>query len=319
MGPLYPLKFRPVFKNYIWGGRRLSSVLGKELPDDQAYAESWEIVDHKDGQSVVSEGNYVDWTLSRLVTEKGEELLGKHHPQAKFPLLFKFLDCQRSLSLQVHPNDQQGSKLDPPDLGKTEAWVVMAAEPGSSLYAGLKSGIDRAAFQREIENGTADTCVQKITPNIGDCIFIPAGAVHALGEGLLIAEIQQSSNTTFRLFDWNRVDADGNSRPLHIEEGLDVTDFEHREMTAQQPVATAKPDVERIVECEKFVLDRATIESESLLGGDDACHILAVMEGEITIGDVSLRKGETALLPASCGELSAIATSTTTLLDMYLP
>ena len=319
MPPLHPLIFTPVFKNYLWGGRRLNTVLDKRLPDDEPYAESWEIVDHKDGQSIVCEGAYSDWTLSRLVQEKGEELLGKHHPQEKFPLLFKFLDCQQNLSLQVHPNDKQGANLDPPDLGKTEAWIVMAAKPGSALYAGLNPDVDRATFEREIKNGTAETCVQRHTPDVGDCIFIPAGTVHALGEGLLIAEIQQSSNTTFRLFDWNRVDAEGKSRPLHIEEGLAVTDFEYAPMSAQKPVATSKPGVERIVECEKFVLDRATFDTETPIGGDNACHMLAVIEGNTTIGDITLKKGETALLPACCGELVATTDKKTILLDMYLP
>lgn len=313
------LTFRPVLKSYIWGGQRLRTVLGKELPDGKDCAESWELVDHKDGQSVVVNGAYEGWTLSKLVSERGVQLLGKHYPQEKFPLLFKFLDCQLNLSLQVHPNDQQGSLLDPPDLGKTEAWVVLDAEPDSSLYAGLKPGIDRDAFEQELRNGTADNCVHELKPQVGDCVFIPAGTVHALGSGLVIAEIQQSSNTTFRLFDWNRVDSEGNSRPLHIEQGLDVTDYSRGPVSPQVPVPTDKENVERLVACDKFVLDRATVKTSTTFGGDDACHLLAVVDGEVSVGEHSLRKGQTAILPAACGERVATSNSSAMVLDMYLP
>lgn len=319
MNKFYPLKFQPIFQNYIWGGRRLESVLGKSLPDEQDYAESWEIVDHEDGQSVVAEGGFAGRTLSDLVKEDGAALLGKHHPQTKFPLLFKFLDCQRNLSVQVHPNDAQGATLDPPDLGKTEAWVIMAAEPGSSLYAGLKPGVDRSTFEREIKNGTAETCLHQVQPSVGDCIFIPAGTVHALCEGLVVAEIQQSSNTTFRLFDWNRVGADGKSRPLHIEQGVAVTDYERGPVNPQTPTSTANPNVEQLVACDKFVLHRSTVESTASLGGDDTCHLLAVLDGSIEVGGVSIAKGETALLPACCGALTATAIKPATVLDMFLP
>lgn len=316
---LYPIRFEPIFQSYIWGGRRLETVLGKVLPaDGRNYAESWEVVDHDDGQSIVSSGPLKGWSLARLVRECGRELLGKHHPQAKFPLLFKFLDCQRNLSVQVHPNDQQGSLLDPPDLGKTEAWVIMAAEPGSQLYAGLKPGVDRDQFERDLKNGTAENCLHVVEPTVGDCIFIPAGTVHALAEGLVVAEIQQSSNTTFRLYDWNRVDTNGKTRPLHIEQGLAVTDFERGPVDPVEP-QIAIDGVERLVACEKFVLDRRSFLGTTTIGGDDACHIIAVLESSVLCGEDEFSAGQTFLVPAACGEVELVAPSDAILLDMYLP
>lgn len=318
MTTLYPLRFRPILQRYIWGGRNLESVLGKQLPtDDTDYAESWEIVDHADGQSVVDNGELQGLTLSQLVHEHGEALFGQHHPQEKFPLLFKFLDCQRNLSVQVHPNDQQGAGLDPPDLGKTEAWVIMSAAPGSLLYAGLNVDVDRQSFAKAIAAGTAESCLHVVEPNVGDCIFIPAGTVHALAEGLVVAEIQQSSNTTFRLYDWNRVDAEGKSRPLHIEQGLAVTDFERGPVQPQ--IGQQVDGVERLVECEKFVLDRIVVAENSTIGGDNACHLVAVLQGTVSIGTESFAMGQTAMVPASCGEVSLVADADAVVLDMYLP
>ena len=213
----YPLRFAPLFRQYVWGGRRLATRLGKLLPDSRHdYAESWEVVDHEADQSRVLAGKFQGQTLGELFRTCPHELLGPFCDQSlrRFPLLFKFLDCARDLSVQVHPNDQQAAQLEPPDLGKTEAWVVIDAEPGSVMYAGLQAGIDRTVFAEAIEQGrveqaTVEQCLHRIEPRPGDCILIPAGTVHALGAGLLIAEIQQASDTTYRLFDWNRAGPDG--------------------------------------------------------------------------------------------------------------
>ena len=322
MSVTYPLRFEPSFRQYIWGGRRLASVLNKPIGDGDDFAESWEVVDHGEDQSVVSAGPLAGKTLSELVRSNGEELFGQHHPQSQFPLLFKFLDANRNLSVQVHPDDAAGAKLDPPDLGKTEAWVIVDAEPGSVIYAGLKRGFDRAALEREVRRGTTELCLHKIEPQIGDCIFIPAGTVHAIGAGLVVAEIQQASDTTFRLFDWNRVGADGKSRPLHIEESLDVIDYESGPVSPQIPQKIGS-DVERLVECDKFTLDRWQLDSERSLGGDERFHIVAVLEGSVTLSDdptdEPLVKGQTALLPSAAGTVQLKPFGQAKLLDMYLP
>jgi mannose-6-phosphate isomerase len=197
MTPLYPLRFRPILRRYIWGGRKLGELLGKPLGEGDDYAESWEICDRGEDQSVVADGPLAGTTLHDLVTQRGPELLGNHHVQPRFPLLFKFLDARRTLSVQVHPDDAAAAQLAPPDLGKTEAWVVLAAEPGSVIYAGLKRGFDRALLEREAARGTCELCLHRFEPRVGDCVFLRAGTVHALGAGLLVAEIQQASDTTF--------------------------------------------------------------------------------------------------------------------------
>ncbi|MCA9246653.1 MAG: class I mannose-6-phosphate isomerase, partial [Planctomycetales bacterium] len=242
----YPLRFEPLFRRYLWGGRRLGEVLGKPIGDAPC-AESWEVVDHREDQSVVREGALAGKTLGHLVAEHNDELFGRHAPLDQFPLLFKLLDAQKTLSVQVHPDDARAARLDPPDRGKTEAWVILDAEPGSVIYAGLKRGFDHAALQREVARGTTELCLHQLEAKPGDCVFIPAGTVHALGAGLLVAEIQQSSDTTYRLYDWNRVDADGNARELHIEAGLEAIDYDLGPSRFQTPQATGCDGVERLV------------------------------------------------------------------------
>jgi mannose-6-phosphate isomerase len=320
-----PLAFRPLLKRALWGGRRLGDVLGKPLGPEPDYAESWEVVDHGTDQSIVAAGPHQGRTLAELLASHGRDLLGRHHPQPRFPLLFKFLDCRDKLSVQVHPNDEQAARLSPPDLGKTEAWVVLAAEPGSLIYAGLKRGFDRAAFERELHRGTADLCLHRFEPKPGDCLFLPAGAVHAPGAGVLMAEIQQSSDVTFRLFDWNRVGTDGRPRALHIEQGLDAINYAFGPANPQTPQPTGDPRVARLVECEKFVLERITLVGGSLpLPGDGACRILAAIDGAVRLEGFAgpalpLVKGTTALLPAACTGCTIVADGAATVLSAHLP
>jgi mannose-6-phosphate isomerase len=310
-------------RRYLWGGRRLGTLLGKALGEGDDYAESWEVCDRPDDQSRVARGPLAGVSLGELVRERADELLGRHAPLDRFPLLFKFLDAQKPLSVQVHPDDSRARQLDPPDLGKTEAWVVLDAQPGSLIYAGLKRGFDRAALDRELRRGTCELCLHRFEPKPGDCIFIPAGMVHAIGAGLLVAEIQQSSDVTYRLFDFNRVGPDGRPRTLHIEHGLTAIDFRHGPALPQTPQPGSRPHIERLVECDKFVLDRWTISSPETMDGDDRCHLLAVVEGELTIaGDPDerpLQRGSTALLPASLGKTELRPRGSAVLLDAYLP
>jgi mannose-6-phosphate isomerase len=320
---LYPLRFSPIFRRYLWGGRRLATQLGKPLGEGADFAESWEIVDRGDDQSRVVAGPLKGTSLKELVHQMGAKLLGKHYPQTRFPLLFKFLDCQQKLSVQVHPDDARALLLDPPDLGKTEAWIVLAAEPESEIYAGLKRGFDRHALEREVQRGTSELCLHKIHPAPGDCIFIPAGTVHALGAGLLVAEIQQASDTTWRLHDWNRVDANGKPRKLHIEEALEAIDYERGPVAAQEPTATEQKHVERLVKCEKFVLDRWRFDAPKSIGGDERFHLLVVLSGAVRVeGDLveyPLSLGQTMLLPAAAGSVSLTPLEPTVMLDIYLP
>jgi mannose-6-phosphate isomerase len=322
MSVLHPLRFHPILRRYLWGGRRLET-LGKTLEAGDDFAESWEIVDHGNDQSVVVAGALAGRTLGELVCDHGPELLGRHSGIKQFPLLFKFLDANDRLSIQVHPDDARAGLLDPPDLGKTEAWVILAAEPGSYLYAGLRRGFDRALLEREVARRTVELCLERIEPRAGDCFFLPAGVVHALGPGLLVAEIQQASDTTYRLYDWSRLGPDGKPRPLHIAQALEVIDFQHGPVAAQRPQLTNRPGVERLVECDKFVLDRWKLSGTGAVGGDQRCHILSVLEGSIEIeGDPvarPLERGGVALLPAELGAVNIQARDPAVFLDAYLP
>jgi mannose-6-phosphate isomerase len=301
-GNLPPLVFAPLYRRYLWGGRRFATALGRDLPPGEDFAESWELVDHGADQSVVAHGPFAGSTLGGLVRERAVDLLGRHAHCDSFPLLFKFLDAQRDLSVQVHPDDARAARLVPPDLGKTEAWYVVDAAPGSRIYAGLREGVGRGELEAAIRAGRCDDVLHTFEPRRGDCVFIPAGTVHAIGAGLLVAEIQQASDVTYRLFDWNRTGPDGKPRPLHIEAGLEaVTRFGL--VNAVEPVATADPAVRRLVGCEYFTFDEVLPAGEWQVGGDDACHFLAVLGGEVRLDDAwglpPLRRGSCLLLPAS--------------------
>ncbi len=262
-------------------------------------------------------------TLRQLMEVHGAELLGRHYPQERFPLLLKFLDAHRDLSVQVHPRDDQAARLDPPDLGKTEAWYVMAADPGSTIYAGLKPGVSRAQLAAAIAKGETATLLHRFQPRVGDCVFVPAGTVHALGGGLVVAEIQQSSDTTYRLFDWNRLDADGKSRPLHVEAALEVIDYGRGPVDPQAPRATPDPEISQLVACDKFVLQRWRFDQPKTLPDDHRCRLLAVIEGALSIeGDPAgqpLTLGETILVPAVAGKVRLTAHGRATILVMYPP
>jgi len=282
-------------------------MLGKPLGAGEDFAESWEVVDHRQDQSVVLDGPMAGQTLHALVCDHADELLGRHAGRERFPLLLKFLDANRTLSVQVHPTDEQAARLEPPDLGKTEAWVVLAKEPESKIYAGLKPGVTRLRLQQALEDGACEACLHTIRPALGDCFYIPAGTVHALGAGLLVAEIQQASDATFRLFDWNRTDADGKPRPLHIEQALATIDFNRGPVEPQRPCPADQPGRERLVESDTFVLDRCTIHETFVVGGDHRFHLLVVLAGALEWSgvDAPLRTGQTLLLPAAAdpGEL----------------
>jgi len=321
---LTPLVFSPVYRRYIWGGRRFASALGRSLPPGDDYAESWELVDREADQSVVAVGPLAGATLGSLVREHGGDLLGRHAPRPAFPLLFKFLDACRDLSLQVHPDDTRAARLAKPDLGKTEAWYVVDALPGSRIYAGVRQGVDARAYAAAVREGRCAEVVHSFTPRAGDCVFIPAGTVHAIGAGLLVAEIQQSSDVTYRLSDWNRTGPDGRPRPLHVEEGIEAT----TRMTPVDPLlpaATVDAAVSRLVSSDYFLLDEVRLDAAWRVGGDDACHFIAVLSGAAALDDrwglAPLSAGGCVLLPAALGPQVVRATTATgaKLLHVQLP
>lgn len=317
-----PLFFRPLLKRIRWGGTRLGSVLGKPVGNGTDYAESWELCDRGSDQSLVTGGRWDGLTLRQLMAMHGRELCGTERRLHQFPLLVKFLDASDRLSVQVHPNDVQARFFNPRESGKTEAWVILDAQPDSRIYAGLKRGVDPFRLQRHLQAGTIEECLHSYPARAGDCVFIPAGTVHAIGEGILLAEIQQSSDLTFRLHDWGRLGTDGQPRELHLEESLVCIDFDRGPV---DPVVPHRLDAarEELVTSEFFTLHRHTLRGSSPLKGDGRFHVVLVLSGSGRLsGDgfsQRLRTGSTFLLPANCSEVVVEPADELVLLDAFLP
>src|SRR5665213_1290891 len=228
MAMLYPFTFRPIFKERVWGGRALERLYGKNLPAGIPIGESWEISDRPGDASVISNGPLAGKDLRWLMENHERELLGEaKSANGRFPLLIKILDAQDKLSLQVHPPAGKAAALN--GEPKTEAWYIADAAPGAELYVGSKRGVTRAEFEQKIKTGEVAECFHRVPVKAGDTMFLPSGRVHAIGAGLVIFEIQQNSDTTYRVFDWNRTGLDGKPRELHIAQSLasiDFSDFE---------------------------------------------------------------------------------------------
>lgn len=299
-----PLKFTPILKRIRWGGRRLGELLGKSIGQGPDYAESWEICDHGVDQSVVAAGPYAGWSLRRLIEQRPQELLGTQAGVSQFPLLVKFLDASDLLSVQVHPDDQQARAFAPQEMGKTEAWIILAADRGSAVFAGLKPGIGEHQLREALETGLVAECLHRVEVAPGDCLLIPAGTVHAIGGGILLAEIQQSSDLTFRLFDWNRVGQDGKPRELHVEQAISCIDFSRGpvdKLISNGDVETGNTS-EDLVRCPFFSIRRLKIDAPLTLADDRRCHILVGLHGALTCtadeAQQSISMGETVLIPA---------------------
>lgn len=316
----YPLRCQELFKDYLWGGRRLQTSLGKPIPEFGVWAESWEFIDHPEHSSRVSNGYFAGKTLGQITESHRQWLLGEGFD--KLPLLLKYLDCQKVLSVQVHPDDTYAQKMSPPDWGKTEAWYILDSQPGSVLYAGLKPGVTRQDLAQAVKQGTTDECLHRIHPSAGDCIFIPAGTVHALGAGLLVAEIQQASNATFRLFDWNRVGADGKPRDLHVQQSLEVSDYHSGPRQLQKPVGTKQLGRERLVSSDKFTLDRIQFVDSAEVAGDGRFHLVTSPTGGVLLEgegfSESIDVGQSLLIPAAMKACTARLQKHALLLDMFV-
>jgi mannose-6-phosphate isomerase len=317
---LYPLTFHPLFKERVWGGRNLARLYHKPLPPDVPIGESWEISDRPGDVSVVANGPLAGKDLHWLVETHPEELLGTTQTaHGRFPLLIKILDAQEVLSVQVHPPAEQAAALG--GEPKTEMWYVTEAAPDAVLYAGLKRGTTRADFERRLQAGTVADCIHRLNVRAGDAIFLPSGRVHALGAGLVIFEIQQNSDTTYRVFDWNRVGLNGKPRELHIAQSLtsiDFNDFEPRllggDFTGTGPVK-ARPLVRNPL---------FTVEAYAVAGGatlplqPNRLQIVAVLEGQARVGEpegtVALSPGQFCLVPACLAGAAVQAATPTTFL-----
>lgn len=300
MASLYPLTFQPIFKERVWGARNLERLYRKRLPAAVPIGESWEISDRPCDVSVVANGPLAGKDLHWLVKNHRRDLLGDAPLEAgRFPLLIKLLDAQEKLSLQVHPPAAKAAELrgDP----KTEMWFIADALPQAELYVGLKRGVTQADFERRISDGSVAECFHRVPVKAGDSMFLPSGRVHAIGAGLVIFEIQQNSDTTYRVFDWNRVGLDGKPRDLHISQSLASIDFNDFEPALTASAEQVGPNfrARQLVKHPLFTVDQFTISaagSVTLQGG--RMQIIGIVRGEVQIGALSLRAGEFCLLPA---------------------
>jgi mannose-6-phosphate isomerase len=244
------MKCRPIFKSRIWGGQKLRDVFGKALPPSQQIGESWELSGLPEDATIIENGVFSGQNLNVILSSHSRAVTGREAMSGVFPLLIKFLDAQDVLSVQVHPDSAACLRMGQ-GAPKTECWYIVQADPGAVIYKGLKPGTIRRQFEQAVKDGTPDRLMNRVLVSPGQCHFIPSGTCHAIGAGLLIAEIQQPSDTTYRVFDWNRVDAKtGKPRPLHVEQAIESTNFD-----LPQGVLTVKT-VGRLVDVPEFSVDK---------------------------------------------------------------
>lgn len=293
---LLPISFLPVYRTRVWGGRTIATALGRALPGADPIGESWEIVDRPEAQSVVASGPLAGKTLREVVRAHAPALLGPAwDPERPFPILVKWLDCRERLSLQVHPKKAVAARLG--GQSKTENWFIAACEPGASIIAGLAAGVSRERFREAIDRGSVEECVRRVTVQAGDSVLVESGTVHAIEAGNLILEVQENSDTTYRVHDWGRVGLDGKPRELHIRESLESIDFSAAPPTVVK--SAAAPAL--LATCSEFTLRRvpaAAGEAVEFRPGEQ-CRIFHVIEGAFRFGDTGIvaTRGDNFLVP----------------------
>ena len=288
---LSPLTFEPIFMERIWGGHRLASLFGKRTPPTATIGESWEIVDRPEAQSVVRNGAFRDRTLHELWSRDRKPIFGDLADSPRFPLLVKLLDAHDQLSLQVHPPEGIAAQLG--GEPKTEFWYVASAIPGAKLHVGLRRAVPRNEFEQAVRAGTVADLVHSINVKAGDSIFLPAGRFHGIGGGNVLIEIQQNSDTTYRVFDWNRTDDTGKTRQLHIDQALQSIDFE------DVAPDLAEPDGEVLLRDRLFEVQKWNLAARRVVAPSGEFAIICCLSGVVRCVDVDLRPGEFALVPAT--------------------
>jgi mannose-6-phosphate isomerase len=322
---IYPLTFTPIFKDYPWGGRNLGEKFGRSIPEG-IVAESWEIAAHPNGSSTVNNGPLAGRTLPEVQAELGLALLGERNEAAlaagKFPLLIKLLDANQWLSVQVHPDDGY-AQAHAGEWGKTEMWIVLHAEPGAELIYGFQPGVTQEKFAQAIADGQTERWLHRLAVAVGDVVFVPTGMIHALGPGIIIAEIQQNSDVTYRIYDWGR------PRPIHVQQALDVLDFSAIAPSALTPKRLLVDEalvVEGIGSCPYFETERIFLPAGSSFYGlcdGETFEIWGVVNGTVTLDwagePLDLQGVSWVLLPAALGEFQITADTDSVLLRVVTP
>lgn len=300
---MYTLKLKPTLKDYLWGGTRLKEEY-KMQTDLNKVAEAWVVSAHADGPSVVLNGEHKGKSLAEAVSVFGKECLGKNGQKfSYFPILIKLIDAKDDLSVQVHPSDDYALRVEG-EYGKTEMWYIVDCEEGASLFYGFKKEITKQQFANMIEDNTLTEVLNKVPVKKGDVFFIPAGTIHAIGKGILIAEIQQNSNTTYRVSDYGRLGADGKPRELHIEKAVEVTEL-------KPPKSVKTNDTSVLAECDYFKVRLVdTKEQTSITVDDSSFTALLCLEGKVEVDGIELSKGEAAFIPAGRGRLELKGSAT---------
>ncbi len=326
---LGPLRFEEQYFERIWGGRRLESDLGKTIPADVPIGEAWLISDHPSAESVVAEGPFAGKTLRQLLDIDANAILGSRAQltvHGRFPLLLKILDAADWLSVQVHPDDECAARLGEPDVGKTEMWHILHAEPNSELICGLDPSVDPDAFIAAARDGRLDAMLPRFTVAPGDAVFVRAGTVHAIGGGILLAEIQQNSDLTYRIYDWNRVDASGKGRELHLDKTRAATHFGSTHAGKQTPLElqdnSGAVKREILAACPYFAAERVRCsDAWRRATSRTSFHILLCIDGSAQVsagsGISSLSMGQACLIPGTLPEFSVKGTCT--VIDYYVP
>jgi mannose-6-phosphate isomerase len=305
---IYPLKFGPIYKERIWGGDKLREVFGREMPKGKRIGESWELADLPADKSKIVNGELAGETIESVIRKYPQEITGAEQFKLPFPLLIKLLDCGDVLSVQVHPDEATCKRMGKGDF-KTECWYIIEAQPDAVIYKGLKKGTTKEKFAQAIKDGTVERLLNKVPVKVGECHLLPAGTLHAIGAGLLIAEIQTPSDTTYRVFDWNRVDDKGKPRQLHIEEAMESIHFD----PSGDNLSVAS--VGRLVDSKYFKIDKGhQARNCEVLLSPGKMKMIMIMSGFGTIvcggRTVDFKAGETMLIPAAYGGVMRFSAET---------
>jgi mannose-6-phosphate isomerase len=323
--PLYPLRFEPLYQYRLWGGRRLADLLSAPLPDGPV-GEAWLLSDRDEHSSVIANGRLKGRTLGQLLREQPEALMGTASREAvRFPLLLKFLDVQAALSVQVHPSDVQTSYLPEGETGKTEAWVVLAAGPEGRIYAGLEPNTKIGTIRQALAKGTVVDLLASFSPEPGDAVLIPARTVHALRD-LVVFEVQENSDVTYRLYDWNHIDAKTHQpRPLQVEPALACIDWSQRAIGPVMPVVEGRAPAlrEKLFDCEHFGLSRVSAKAPFAVGAEGTPRVLVCIEGQGQVTHEGVEhfcaNGDLMFLPAVVGACVCQPRDSISLLEISLP